>query len=49
MLTKIFLFLKCQTPDCYNISKNNMESVKLQEKYDEILNTKGVAHKKMES
>lgn len=26
--------------DCYNISKNNLELAKIQEKYDEILNTK---------
>ena len=28
--------------DCYNISKNNLELAKLQEKYDEILNTKSI-------
>ena len=28
--------------DCYNISKNNLELAKIQEKYDEILNTKSM-------
>ncbi len=28
--------------DCYNISKNNLELAKLQEKYDKILNTKSM-------
>ncbi len=28
--------------DCYNISKNNLELAKIQEKYDEILNTKRI-------
>ena len=32
--------------DCYNISKNNIELEKLQEKYDEVLNTKSMESKK---
>lgn len=28
--------------DCYNISKNDLELVKIQEKYDKILNTKSI-------
>ena len=28
--------------DCYNINNNKLEVTKLQEKYDEILNTKSL-------